>query len=232
MQASKPFTPSGRQLRAEYSIPYYSQFASPELVSEIVNHRLSARDDPRWREFGAETAEQYEYWSWKACGIASFKMAVEALGVERRPMMAWIRAGIAAGGFIHENGFDRSRPSGWVHRSLADLARAHGLAAGCAAPVGLDYLFRCIESRLLAVASVSYELGTLGDITRDRGHLILIHGCALADGEVEALLVNNPSGREPQLRRDCWIPAERFAAAFSGRIIAFGPPDAGLHLPH
>jgi hypothetical protein len=225
------FSPQGGQVRLNYPIPYYSQFASPELVEDIVNSRLNARDDPRWREFGASTPQEYEYWAWKACGIAALKMALEALGIPRRSMMDWIRDALAVGGFIFEEKVAPGKPSGWLHRALADLARNHGFSAGCAAPVDLDYVADCIDRGLLTIASVSYELGTRGDITRNRGHLILIHGYSRTDDGIEALHVNNPSGRSPELRRNCWIPAPRFTSGFSGRVILFGPPLSALPGP-
>jgi len=216
-------TPAGEQITLPYDIPYYSQFASPELVHDIVNGLISARDDPRWREFGAETLQEYEFWSWKACGIASLKMAVEALGVARRSMMDWIGDGVADGGFIHEEEVVAGKPSGWVHRALARLAADSGLAADCAAGIDLGQIAALIDGGRLVIASVSYELGTTGEISRNRGHLILLHGYSRIGSQVEALLVNNPSGRSAELRRNCWLPAARFAAAFSGRVISIGP---------
>ncbi len=220
------FTPAGKQIKLPYQIPYYSQFASPELVHDIVNGLLSAREDPRWPEFGADSPEDYEYWAWKACGIAALKMAVEALGLPRRTMMDWIREALAAGGFIHEENVAPGKPSGWIHSALARLATDSGIQADCAAPVDLPRLAAVIDNGGLVIASVSYELGTAAPITRNRGHLVLAHGYSTVDSAVEALLVNNPSGRSPELRRNCWIPAARFAAAFSGRIISIGPAGA------
>ena len=223
---SEHFTPAGRQTTSPRQIPYYSQFASPELVHDIVNGLLSAREDTRWPQFGADSPEEYEYWSWKACGIAALKMAVEALGLPRRTMMDWIRDALAAGGFIHEEDVAAGKPSGWIHSALARLAVDSGLQADCAAPVDLPGIAAIIDNGSLVIASVSYELGTAGEITRNRGHLVLAHGYSTVGSAVEALLLNNPSGRSPQLRRNCWIPAARFAAAFSGRIITIGPAGA------
>jgi hypothetical protein len=42
------------------------------------------------------------------------------------------------------------------------------------------------------------------------------------DGRLHALYVNNPSGRWAELQAGARLPLERFAAAYSGRVIIAG----------
>jgi len=213
--------PIGERFELPFLVPYYCQFCSPELVLDIISGRVRAEDDPRWAKFGARTKRQYAYWAWRACGIACLKMAIEALGGPMRPMMYWIEAALAIDGFLQERRAQKGKPSGWIHRSLAELGRQNGLVGECRAPVDTEEIARCLDRRQVVIASVSHELGEWGPVTRNTGHMVVVHGYSRLDGLLEALLVNNPSGRYPELRQNCWIPEKRFSAAFSGRIILF-----------
>ena len=66
--------PQDETIRLPYPIPYCAQVASPELAHPIFAGGMDARLDPRWRESGAETAEEYAYWCWRARGPACVKM--------------------------------------------------------------------------------------------------------------------------------------------------------------
>ena len=220
-----PFVPRGRRVELPIEVPYYSQFCSPELVLRIIRGEVRAEDDPRWKEFGTDDLQEYVYWSWKACGIASLKMAVEAVGVPERPMMEWIEEGVADGAFLSSERAGEGKPSGWIHRSLLELARRHGLEGECIAQADLEVIAGAIDGGRLAIASVTHELGEWGEITRSSGHLVVVHGYSRLRGEIEGVMINNPSGRYPELRRDCWLPAERFSAGFSGRLIVLHRPE-------
>ena len=213
------FVPRGRRVELPRVVPYYSQFCSPELILKIIRGEVRAEDDPRWEEFGARDREEYAYWSWKACGIASLKMAVEALGVPARPMMEWIEEGVADGAFLSSERAGEGKPSGWIHKSLVELARRHGLDGECVPRADLKDIASAIDAGRLVIASVSHELGEWGEITGSSGHLVVVHGYSRLEGEVEGVMINNPSGRFPELRQDCWLSAERFSSGFSGRLI-------------
>ena len=46
-----------------YSIPYTCQFATPDLVWEFINQERDLATDPRWAEYGAETAAENAHWA-------------------------------------------------------------------------------------------------------------------------------------------------------------------------
>lgn len=68
------------KLQKEYfmhnNIPYFSQWESKELIKDIINKKISAKNDPLWKKSGADTKEEYELWSWNACGMACLKMLI------------------------------------------------------------------------------------------------------------------------------------------------------------
>lgn len=203
-------------LTLPYPVPYCAQIASPALAELILTEQLPAEEDPRWAESGAETPAEYAYWTQRACGVACLKMCVDALGGTSRTLVEWARTGLAAGGYLVRGGEE----IGWRHDSLAALCRREGLQAQ-AQPAALNDIPALIAEGKMVIASVSYQIGTLGPVTRRGGHLVVVVGAELDEaGQPAALLVNNPSGRHPHLRTGARIPLERFAQGYTGRVIA------------
>ncbi len=204
------------------TIPYASQFASPELIEALAEKKLDPRLDPRWAESGADTAEEYAYWCTRACGVACVKMIVEALGGPEQSLVAWAQAGAAAGGYLSELRPDGSSAErGWLHSALADLIRAQGFWAEPRAATLADFP-DYLRQGVLLIASASYEIGSSRPVTRKGGHLVVVYGIELEQDAVSMVILNNPSGRTEALRGGARIPAGRFAEAFSGRVILAG----------
>lgn len=212
-----------RLLTAPYPVPYHAQIASPWLAFTFFEKRMPAWLDPHWAESGAFSLEEYVYWTNRACGAACVKMAVEALGGSQRSLLEWARHGVALGGYLSEKrGDGSSLERGWLHRTLAEMIQDEGffaeprrLAPGEFIPV--------LEKGGLIIASVSHEIGTNHPITKRGGHLVLVFGAELADNQVQAFILHNPSGRSPALQAAARIPLERFAAAYTGRGIVVQP---------
>jgi hypothetical protein len=217
-----------RTIHLPFSVPYYAQVASPELARPIFGDELDARLDPCWRESGAESAEEYAYWCWRACGPACVKMCVEALGGQKRSLMDWVRAGVSQAGYLVEkDALGKTVEIGWRHRALADLIREAGLQA-MPQPLALDEFPGYLREGCLLIASVSYEVGLdNGPVTHTGGHLVVVVGASLLEGALENIMINNPSGRSEELRANACIPAERFRAGYSGRGILVSMPAAG-----
>lgn len=215
--------PTLTTLRLPFDVPYFAQVASPELAEAIFDQGLDARLDPRWRESGAGTPEEYAYWSGRACGPACVKMCVEALGGEWRSLIDWAKAGLSLGGYLVEKDERGSLVEvGWRHRTLANLIGAAGFPAE-PQPLALDEFPRHINEGCLLIASVSYEVG-LPDrpVTHRGGHLVVVVGVSLLGDTLKDILIHNPSGRVDKLRANACIPAGRFKAGYSGRGIVVG----------
>jgi len=211
-------------IRLPYTVPYYAQIASPELAEEIFVNGLDPVYDPRWAESGAESPQEYSYWVERACGVACLKMCVEAAGGPVRSLVGWAKLGLERGGYlIRENKEDGSlHEVGWIHSALADMAREEGLFAE-ARPAALEEIPGFLGQGLMVVASVSYEAGDdRVSITKQGGHLMVVTGVECEDGKPQAFYVNNPSGRRLELQNNARLPLERFAPAYSGRVILLG----------
>ena len=219
----KMLEPNLETIRLPYRVPYYAQIASPELAESIFVNGLDPAQDPRWAESGAETPDEYAYWVERACGVACLKMCVEALGGPTRPLVDWARQGLERGGYlIRENEDGSTHEVGWVHGALADMARESGLTAE-AHPASVEEIPAYLRQGRMVIASVSYEAGDDRlPITRQGGHLMVVIGAECVDERPQAFYVNNPSGRRAELQAGARLPLGRFAAAYSGRIIAIG----------
>jgi hypothetical protein len=210
-------------IRLSYPVPYYAQVASPELAESIFVHGMNPNQDPRWTESGADTPQEYAYWVERACGVACLKMCVEAAGGPTRMLVDWARLGLARGGYLIRHDVDgSSHEVGWVHGALAEMAQEAGLTAD-ARPATLEEIPAYLRQGKMVIASISYEAGDDRlPITQQGGHLMVVTGADCADGRPQAFYVNNPSGRRADLQAGARLPSERFAAAYSGRIIVIG----------
>lgn len=81
-----------RQLIAEQyihdTVPYFSQWESRGLVKQIITGKIDGKDDPKWRESGAESREEYDEWSWNGCGMACLKMILASAQNKTIPLAA------------------------------------------------------------------------------------------------------------------------------------------------
>lgn len=210
-------------IRLPYPVPYYAQVASPELAESIFVHGMDPVKDPRWSESGAETPEEYAYWVERACGVACLKMCVEALGGPIRSLVDWAHLGVERGGYlVRQDAEGNPHEVGWIHSALTELARENGLTAEFH-PASLEDILTFLRQGRIVIVSVSYEAGDDRlPITKQGGHLMVVIGAECMDGHPRAFYVNNPSGRRTELQAGARLSLERFAAAYSGRVIVIG----------
>src|SRR5574341_1130829 len=172
-------------LTVPYAIPYVCQFASRDLVHAFLNEGRDVSTDPHWREYGADSPEEYAHWALRACGVVCVKMAVDGLtGQPSGTVMEWVRAGLALDGYLVERRPDRPDKrveKGWKHAALAQLANEAGCQARLAADLSMDDLAAEIMAGHVLIASVSSELGEEVPITRRSGHLVVVYGVGLDD---------------------------------------------------
>lgn len=212
-----------RLLAVHYHVPYHAQIASPWLAFAFFEKRMPALLDPHWAESGAFSLEEYVYWTNRACGAACVKMAIEALGGPKHSLLDWARRGVALGGYLSEKREDGSSlERGWLHRTLAEMIQDEGFFAEPRRLTPAEFI-AILEMGGMIIASVSHEIGTNHPITKRGGHLVLVFGATLADDQLQAIILHNPSGRSPALQVAARIPLDRFAAAYNGRGIVIQP---------
>ena len=215
--------PTLETIRLPYPVPYYAQIASPELAESIFVFGMDPALDPRWAESGAESPQEYAYWVERACGVACLKMCVEAVGGPIRSLVDWARLGLERGGYlVRQDAEGNPHEVGWIHSVLVNMAEESGMTAE-AHPASIEEITAYLRQGRMVIASVSYEAGDDRlPITHQGGHLMVVIGADCLDSHPLAFYVNNPSGRRVELQAGARLSIERFAAAYSGRVIVIG----------
>lgn len=200
----------------KYKIPYFCQFASRDKVKDYIYPEYSGsqpKNDPKWKDFGAKTKEDYAYWTMNSCGAVALRMVLESVGKHYRNNMEIINEGLEIGAFDDK--------PGWLHSGLIKMASKYNLK-GKSATLSINGLCAEIFKNSFIIASVSPLLGEKDTPITRFGHLVLAKGFRWKDGKCEGLYINNPSGRELNLQENAFIPVERFKEGFTGRVIILG----------
>jgi hypothetical protein len=199
------------------TVPYYAQWESPELVADIVGGRIRATDDPRWRNSGAGSPEEYEFWSWRSCGIACLRMILEHHGQTVPPAVVLARECEGIGGYVRNSdgvrGLIYAPFVEWVQRRFLLPAEARG-------ELSHAQLRESVAAGDLVMASVHPTIREPTETAGGRGgHLVLV--TAVAD---DAVVINNPSGFSAVNQQAATVHDEDFVRFYARRGIVFSRP--------
>ncbi|MDR3125512.1 MAG: hypothetical protein LBU20_00330 [Candidatus Nomurabacteria bacterium] len=192
-----------------------TQWASPKLVSDILDGRVKAADDPNWRDFGFATTADYDFWSWRICGLMCVKAVLDAYHLaERETVASLTEKGVALGGYKVK------QDEGWFYAPLVKLARSFGLMGQVYGALSLEEIATAILDNHFIIASV--HPGVIrGDLDRNphdgKGHLVLTHGFRWDGVAISGFFINNPSGRTAKTQQKAFIPIKNFREAFAGK---------------
>ncbi|MFG2698427.1 C39 family peptidase [Kitasatospora sp. NPDC051984] len=201
-----------------HAVPYYSQWESPELVPDILDGTLRAADDPLWERSGAADEGEYEYWSWRLCGMACLRMVLDHWwGVAPASVRLAEECELAGAYIRHPDG----RLDGLIHSPFADYVRTRwGLDAQAISPLPVDRLPEELARGVLPMISVHPAIRTLApEVPRPGGHLVLAVGA-----DDDALYIHNPSGFPDESQRAARVPWADFDRFYAGRGVLLGPP--------
>jgi hypothetical protein len=208
---------------ARLEIPYRSQYASPELAGDFQARRIALEEDPRWREAGAASAQEYVRWARCGCGMACLQMILAARDGEAPPLAELGRRAITYGAYEAEpaRGFGPLIYSGFVDFVAAEF----DLDARVAAPLALEELAAAVAGDEVVLASVSAEIRSLAQAPARRGgHLVLVIECS-DDGN--AICFHDPAGDAPGSSRAVWLELDAFARFYAERGVAVTLPRGG-----
>lgn len=207
------------EYRLPYKIPYVAQYASAEMAERFVKDDEFLREDPRWRESGAENLDEYVFWAPKLCGMACFQMILLSL---RRPTSKLVELGkkaMAAGCYLPDPK-NPKRLIGLLHRPFLKFAENFGFSGRLVWYIGPRAIAKEILNKNFVIASVSHDIRHAGALPKDKiGHLVLVHGFEIKNGEISGFYIHNPSGFYSVSQENHFVPAEDFINCFSGRII-------------
>jgi Peptidase_C39 like family len=197
-------------------VPYYSQWESALLVPEFITGARSAADDPLWQKSGAASAEEYAFWSWRLCGVACLRMALD----HWQQSVPLVRELQEAGAYVR----DGDEVKGLIYRPFAEYVTGRwGLYARPVPELPLADIRREVADGRLAVVSVHKTIRTLDPAPPGKGgHLVLIVGA-----DQESVTLHNPSGlpgRSQEYAPVSWTALDRF---YAGRGVVLADQEEG-----
>ncbi|MBI3631886.1 MAG: C39 family peptidase [Candidatus Vogelbacteria bacterium] len=208
---------------ANLDIPYFSQFMSADLVEKYINDKPSLATDPKWRESGAKTIEEYQMWTWSDCGITCFKMILGAIDHKYDGLTLIELAKTAKRFGAFED--DPKMPSGLHYKEFCDyVTRELGLSAKPETNLSLRQIKYKVSAGNFVIISVNPNIRhpkSATPATRG-GHLVLVVGYNDNRG---GLYVHNPSGyRSNNSQNHAFISYSDFKKFFAGRGIIIKKP--------
>jgi hypothetical protein len=173
--------------RVQLNIPYFSSWESPELVRDLIARKIEAKNDPKWRNSGAENAQEYDHWSWNVCGITCFRMILAAEEKPAPKMMDLVRIA------VENKCLDTDK--GLYYKPFCVMAKKiYAIDAHFTESLTLERIRREVRKGNYVIASVH---GTIREESLDfdppkkGGHLVLITGF---DQTTKMIQFHDPSG--------------------------------------
>jgi hypothetical protein len=214
----------------DYSIPYYSQFESPELVEDIITGKMPAKNDPRWAESGAETPEEYESFAWQICGMACLKMILAGLfKMEDHPLAILAKEAKRFGVYrSNSNPNAHDNLDGMFHRPMIKYLKKFNFNGNLLRHVGRNSIAYHINNNHFVIASVHHYIRDDNPPPNGKsGHLVLVLGFVIKAGKVAGFIINNPSGfKSNSSQEHFFVPMKNWKKCFSGNVITIRYPHA------
>ena len=198
-------------------IPYFSQWESPELVGDILSGKRRAQDDPKWKNSGASSQDEYAEWSWAGCGMACTKMILAASGAEAPPLVALAKQSLKYG--VYQLPLESS-PGMFYKPYVEFMKKEYGLRARITKRLSSAKIMRALAHGNLVIASVSPEIrNPAGTPTKRGGHLVLIVGY---DKPKQEFYIHNPSGNTEKSQTFAVVSFADFDKFAAGRGVIVG----------
>lgn len=194
-------------------LPYYSQWISRDMVHQIVNGHIEAKEDPLWEQSGAQDPDEYEFWSRNICGIACLKMILESLNISSEKLITMAKECERYGGFvINEETID-----GLYYKPFLEyINQKYKLQGIIYAPLSIEDIICETGKGNYIIASVQYSIRFPDDAYSGNkgGHLVLISGFDLGN---DKLYIHNPSGVCKKTQEYAPINIQAFTKYFANR---------------
>ncbi len=209
-------------------VPYYSQWESPELVSKLVERKIRAEDDPKWKNSGAKNKLEYLNWSWSGCGMACFKMALEYFTGQKVPLVVLGKQCLVYGGYqMNQQAFNRgdylhSLPGLFYKPFIRFIRHEYGLTGRVSRFLTVEQIAYEISRKNLVIVSVSADIADQQNYSGSKGgHLILVNGYDLPKKQ---LIFHNPSGKNTKNQQLARINFQDFIRYFDNKgMVIFDP---------
>ncbi|PIY80928.1 MAG: hypothetical protein COY80_00235 [Candidatus Pacebacteria bacterium CG_4_10_14_0_8_um_filter_42_14] len=161
-----------RESGPQSSIPYFAQWESPDLVSEFITKSRKSQSDPRWKESGAESKNEYAFWSPNICGMACLKMILAEVTGIAYPLIVLAKQAAEYGAYIPS----RTDVLGLYYAPFCDfINKEFCLSAWYSSNLSISQIEREVEKGSYVIASVHSSIRTPKSSPPSKGgHLVLI----------------------------------------------------------
>ena len=203
-------------VRVRHEVPYLSQWESARLVGDFVTGRRSAAEDPKWADSGAADPREYEFWSWRTCGMACLRMVLAHRDQPVPRSVPLAEECTRAGGYVRHP----DRVDGLIYRPFAEwVGDAFGIKATVHGDLPYDEIIEMVRGGGLAIISVHPWIRWPERVPPGRGgHLVLVTGAGSGH-----LLIHNPSGLYGQSQRHTRIGLDDLDRFYAGRGVLIHP---------
>ena len=208
-----------KKSRVYIPLPYFSQFESRELISDILAKKLLAQDDPKWQKSGATSKKEYALWSRNACGMACLKMI---LAYKIKKQIPIVTLGKRCKEF---GGYKGKKLEGLFYAPFLKFVKNDfGLDGRIISPIIVPDIFTALDKGNLVIASVSPHIDTPNaSANHNGGHLVPVIGY---DTHKKTLTYHDPSGAAKETQENVTVSVKHFQNffAYKGVIIDNAQP--------
>ena len=199
---------------ASLDVPYYCQFMSADLVEKYISDKPSLSTDPKWKESGAKTIEEYQMWTWSDCGITCFKMILSALDKKYDSLtLVELAKGAREYGAFER---DEKMASGLHYAEFCKYAKERfNLNAKVVKLLTLNKIKDEVGRGNFVIISVhpSIRFPDSPAPTKRGGHLVLVVGY-----DEKGIYIHNPSGYKSNNSQErTFVKYGQFKKFFAGR---------------
>ncbi len=201
---------------------YIAQFASRELVSDILDKKISSDDDPNWKSFGFKSIEDYSFWTQRLCGLICIKMIINTINSNSDETIAKLtEKAVNLGGYKVYDELGNFIDKGWYYAPLIELVKDYGFNGDvCSSLSEKDLCINVLENTF-SIASVHpgvirFDMEKC-PFNKKGGHLVLVIGFRWSGKECLGFIIHNPSGRKNSTQENAFIPIKQFRSAFASR---------------
>jgi uncharacterized protein YvpB len=215
------YRPKRKQIKLP--IPYYSQFISRELIRDFLNNTVPIQNDPKWKESGAKTKEEYERWAWNGCGMVCLQMILSYKFHKKLPFVELGKRCLAYHGYtIHEKAKEKHDYKNYYDglfytQFLTFIQKEYNLNAKIISPMIEKEIITALDANNFVIVSVHPAIRNPESIPDDnRGHLVLVVGY---DINKNIFYLHNPSGLYMTSQEFAEIGFQDFTKFFAQRGI-------------
>jgi ABC-type bacteriocin/lantibiotic exporter with double-glycine peptidase domain len=164
----------------------------------LIRQRMHKND-------GFKTEDEALKFGNNACGAACIKMALETFDVKDSPSVKELMEfGIESGAYDDK--------IGWIHKGMADVIKKYGLNATNLRFKHFSDIAEALKEKKLIISSVSLQFSP----PKKGGHLVIIRGIKVQDGQLKEVYFNDPSGWGQENNT---VAGDRFLGSWSGNTI-------------